>query len=256
MIRTIIIEDEQPCMDHLVTLLEKGFKEEVELLGTFSSFEDGLEAISTLNPELVFLDIQLGNKSGFDLLKELEKIDFNLVFTTAYHQFAIDAFRFSAIDYLLKPIAPFQLKEALEKVQSGISKTDRDSKYQVLLESVNSTDQKLKKMVVPHINGFRILELSEVIRLQSDGNYTEIHLNNESKIVSGKTLKEYENRLLDYRFFRVHHSHLVNIDFIKSYTAGKGGYLTLKDNSQVEVSHRKKDSLMKYLKSSGTDIIF
>lgn len=256
MIKTLIIEDEKHCIDHLSELLEKDFKEELELLGAFSSYEEGLNAIRSLDPDLVFLDIQLGDKSGFELLEELEKKEFDLVFTTAYHQFAINAFRFSAVDYLLKPIAPFQLRQAVEKAKKGASRSDQDTKYQVLLESINSADRKFKKMVVPHMNGFRILELSKIVRLQSDGNYTEIYLENEPKIVSGKTLKEYENRLLEHRFFRVHHSHLVNIDFIKSYTAGKGGYLTLKDNTQVEVSHRKKDSLMKYLKGSGPDIIF
>lgn len=256
MIKTIIIEDEQHCVKHLVELLKKDYDDELEFLGAYSSYEEGLNAIKSLNPELVFLDIQLGDKSGFDILEKLDKIDFDLIFTTAYHQFAVNAFRFSAVDYLLKPVVPFQLREAINKVKKGTLSSNRNAKYQVLLESINSSDRQFKRMVVPHINGFQILELSEIIRLQSDGNYTEIHLENKPKIVSGKTLKEYENRLLEHRFFRVHHSHLVNIDFIKSYTAGKGGYLTLKDNSQVEVSQRKKDSLMKYLKGSGSDIIF
>lgn len=240
MIRSVIIDDEESCIARLEGLLEVYAAPIVSNEKSCQTFEDGLEAITKFKPGLVFLDIQIGDKTGFDLLREISQIDFEIIFTTAYEQYAIQAFKFSAMDYLLKPIDKEDLMQALHKVNRKLAKESNVGKLDILLHNLQDISGQSKKIVVPTMSGLTILSVSEIVRCEANINYTTIILKNEQKIIVAKTLKDFEDLLKDYYFFRVHQSHLINLHSVKSYHKGKGGSVLMTDNSVVEVSSRKK----------------
>lgn len=244
MIRAIIIDDEQHCIDRLSRLLKEHAQEDVLLMDTLSSYEEGLNGIARLRPELVFLDVQLKDRTSFELLQELPVIDFEVIFTTAYEKFAMQAFRFSAADFLLKPVQADELSAALQKLNSRISLQEKARKFETLF--VNLKEQG-KRIAIPTVAGFTYVNTSDIIRCESDVNYTHIFLKDLTRLTVAKTLKEFEEMLSDFGFFRVHNSHLINTTCIKSYNKGKGGYVTLTDNKQIEVSTRRKDEFLKSL---------
>lgn len=221
----------------------------IEIVGTARTFQQAIKAITLLNPELIFLDVQLGDKTGFDLLKALPQIDFDIIFTTAYEEFAIRAIKFSAIDYLLKPIDADDLDAALLKLSNEKSKKITSQKIDLLLQNAQLNSGTFKKILVSTIAGFEFIDISNIVRCQSDINYTTIYLTDKQKLVVAKTLKEFEELLSEYSFFRVHNSHLINLSFIKSYKRGKGGSIKLTDGTEVEVSSRRKDEFLKKLAS-------
>lgn len=247
MINTIIIDDEQHCIDRLSGLLNEHCNHLVKISGSYKSVGEGIDAINTLQPGLVFLDVQIGNETGFDLLKQLNKKNFELIFTTAFEKYAVQAFKFSAVDYLLKPVDPDDLKQAVDKLKEKISRDESSKKMEVLLHNLKNIQGVAKRIGIPTINGLVFLSVSDIIRCQSDVNYTTIFSKDKSKLMVAKTLKEFEELLTEYNFFRVHNSHLINLACIKSYNKGKGGYVTMIDNSEVEVSTRRKEEFMKVL---------
>ena len=245
MIRAIIIDDEQHCIDRLSSLLIEKHRDTINLSATFSAIEEGLEAIIKLKPQLVFLDVQIHDKTGFDLLKQLSKIEFDIIFTTAYEKYAVQAIKFSAIDYLLKPVTPEDLDHAIKKSAAKITANDTSAKLDTLFHNLKNIQGLSKKICVPVVTGLVFLDISDIIRCESDVNYTTIFLKDRQKLVVAKTLKEFEEMLSDYNFFRVHNSHLINLACIKSYNKGKGGFVTLLDATSVEVSTRRKDDFLK-----------
>jgi two-component system LytT family response regulator len=244
MIKAIIIDDEAHCIDRLKTLLAPYSSKNIQLAGSFSTVEQGLEGIKQLRPDLVFLDVQIHDRTGFDLIREVGEIDFEVIFTTAYDKYAVQAFRFSAIDYLLKPVDADDLRAAIDKAVEKKSKDDTSKKIDVLLQNVQGAS---KKICVPVINGLIFVQVMDIVRCQSEVNYTNIFLKDKQKLLVAKTLKEFEELLTDYNFFRVHNSHLINLNYIKSYNKGKGGFITMVDGSQIEVSTRRKDEFLKLL---------
>jgi two-component system, LytTR family, response regulator len=244
MIRAIIIDDEEHCSDRLTGLLDQGYAHTIRLEGCFQNVDDGLKAIHSLHPDLVFLDVQLEDRTGFDLLRQLHEINFEIIFTTAYEKYAVQAFKFSAIDYLLKPVNADDLRSAVTRLSDKIHKTDAAKKIETLIHNLNGAS---KRICVPVMNGLIFVQVNDIIRCQSDVNYTTLYFRDKQKIVVAKTLKEFEELLSDYNFFRVHASHLVNLAYIKSYNKGKGGSLTLTDHSTVEVSTRRKEEFLKRL---------
>ncbi len=247
MIRTIIIDDEQHCIDRLSNLLKEHCNSSIHIIGSFKTIEDGTTAIKKLQPELVFLDVQIQDKTGFDLLQQLNEINFEVIFTTAYEKYAVQAFKFSAIDYLLKPVDANDLKQAVNKLQQKISKEEISKKFDALFHNLKNIQSTSKKISVPTIKGFEFLQVNDIIRCQSDINYTTIFLKDKQKIIVAKTLKEFEELLTEYNFYRVHNSHLINLACIKSYNKGKGGFVIMTDNSEIEVSTRRKDEFLKML---------
>ena len=195
----------------------------------------------------MFLDVQLQDKTGFDLLQQFNEINFEVIFTTAHEKYAVQAFKFSAVDYLLKPEDADDLKQAINKLQQKISKEEVSKKFDVLFYNLKNIQSTSKRITVPTIKGFEFLQVHDIVRCQSDINYTIIFLKDKQKITVAKTLKEFEELLIDHNFFRVHNSHLINLSYIKSYNKGKGGTVTLADNSEVEVSTRRKDDFLKRL---------
>lgn len=245
-IKAIIIDDEQHCIGRLTKLL--GSLKNIDLLGSYSSVGTGILGIRELRPDLVFLDVQIHEKTGFDLLREIGTVNFEVIFVTAFDTYAVQAFKFSAVDYLLKPIDKDDLKIALEKVDEKLKGKDFERKMENLLSNIHKKDIH-KKISIPTFDGLEFIQVSDIVRCQADVNYTHVYLKNRTKITVSKTLKSFENLLSECNFFRVHNSHLINLDHIQKFTKGKGGYITMIDNAHIEVSSRRKDEFLKAITS-------
>ena len=243
--RAIIIDDEQHCIDTLIQELININDNTVELIGAFTTVEDGIKAIQQLHPDLIFLDVEIHNKTGFDLIKQIPEINFDIIFTTAYDKYAVQAFKFSAVDYLLKPIDADELQTAIKKSKEKHSQKERSEKIDALLFNLKSIHTNSRKICVPVITGFVFLNVDDIIRCESSINYSTLFLKNKETILVAKTLKEFEEMLAEHNFFRVHNSHLINLNCIKSYNKGKGGSVELEDGYHIEVSTRRKDDFLK-----------
>ena len=244
MIRALIIDDEQHCIDRLTGLVEEHLSSAVHIMDSFKTAGDAERAINKYKPELVFLDVQLGDKTAFDLLKKLDKINFEIIFTTAYEKYAIQAFKFSALDYLLKPVVADDLKQAVNRMLEKNPKIDTTKKLETLLSNLSTST---RKICVPVVNGIIVLKIDDIVRCEADINYTTLFLKDKQKLVVAKTLKEFEELLGGYNFFRVHNSNMINLSYVKSYNKGKGGSVTMMDNSEIEVSTRRKEEFLKKL---------
>ncbi len=248
MIQAIIIDDEQHCIDRLDYLLSTYAGRLIQVAGAYMTVEKGVQAIHSLKPDLVFLDIEVGRDTAFDLLAAFGRIDFEVIFTTAYEQYAVKAFRFSALDYLLKPIDRDELLASLDRLQERVSQQDRAEKFDVLFDNLRKQPGTSRRITIPTVNGFHFITTDEIVRCQADINYTHLFLKNNQKITVAKPLKDFEEMLGEYRFYRIHNSHLINLDYISSYVKGKGGYVIMKDQTEIEVSTRKKEGFLKTLK--------
>lgn len=244
-IKTIIIDDEPHCADRLLRLLRQN--EIVNVVAVASAVEEGVELVNRLRPDLIFLDVQLGNRTGFDLLQCVSFRDFEIIFTTAYENYALRAIKSSAIDYLLKPIDEDDLALALQKLQEQLSKKMTAARLDTLLHNIGQKQDIHKKIVLPTIHGFELLNVADIIRCESSVNYTTLFLNDKRKFVVAKTLKEFEVILGDFQFFRVHNSHLINLEYIQKYQKGNGGTVILNDGSEIAVSTRRKEDFLKRL---------
>ncbi len=246
MIKAVVVDDELGARESLSKMLEKNCKQ-IEIVAKADSMLSAFEAITNKEPDLVFLDIEMPNGNAFDLLEKFKNINFNIIFTTAYDHYAIKAIKFSAIDYILKPIDPEELVQAVKRFEERIGeKTTLDKQFKTLLSNVRP-DNKLKKVGIPDGDGLIFINLSDIIRCDSDGNYTFFILTSGKKIIASRTLGEYEQMFADDNFFRIHRSHLVNLEHVKKYIKGEGGYVVMTDNSQVEVSRRNKTDFLEKL---------
>ncbi|MEO5892389.1 MAG: LytTR family DNA-binding domain-containing protein [Ferruginibacter sp.] len=243
MVKAIIIDDEQHCIDRLTNLLMNHHADTIQLLAPALSVKEGIKAIRENQPGLIFLDVQIHDRTGFDLLRECGKINFKIIFTTAYDRFAIQAIKFSAIGYLLKPIDEDDLDESLKKLKE--TSIENTSLMAGVIENNLNQPVKKKKLTIPTGNELLFLNIEEIVRCHSDINYTTIYKTDKQKIVVAKTLKEFEELLADHNFFRVHNSDLINLACIKSYNKGKGGSVILYDGTELEVSTRRKDDFLK-----------
>ncbi|MGZ8557208.1 MAG: LytR/AlgR family response regulator transcription factor [Chitinophagaceae bacterium] len=245
MIKAIIIDDEIHCLESLSILLNE-FCPEVQLLEQCCSANAGLEAIDQFKPDLVFLDIEMPEMNGFEILEQFSFISFAIIFTTSYDQYAIKAIRYSALDYLLKPIDPKELITAVKKVQE-----DRHlplaEQFQMLLKQIHGKNNGFNKIAVPTAEGFELIPAEQVIYCEANDNYTYFFMKNKSKITACRILKEIEDQLQDFPFFvRVHNSYLVNLNEVTKYVRGEGGYLIMSDGSSVNVSRSRKEALLKH----------
>lgn len=245
MIRTIIIDDEQNCIESLSFDLNK-YCPEVEILETCSSPKQGLMAIRKHKPELLFLDVQMPWMNGFEMLEVLDDINFSIIFTTAHDQFAAQAFRISAIDYLLKPIDASDLKEAVRKAKLKIEQNQGSLHIENLLRNIKQPSS-LQKIALPYREGFEFVEVGHIIYCQAEGAYTKVFFDNKKFILVSKTLGDIEELLPQDIFQRIHHSNVVNLDFVTHFIRSDGGYVKLKTGEQLAVSKSKKDSLMERL---------
>jgi two-component system, LytTR family, response regulator len=243
MIKAIIVDDEQHCIDRLTNLLQQYHTGTIQLVAFASSVKEGIKTIKEHQPDLIFLDVQIQDRTGFDLLRECGTINFKIIFTTAYDRFAIQAIKFSAIGYLLKPIDADDLKEALNKIKE--TSVEQTGLMAGVIENNLNQPVRKKRLTIPTGSDLLFLNIDEIVRCHSDVNYTTIYKNDKQKIVVAKTLKEFEELLSDQDFFRVHNSDLINLAYIKSYHKGKGGSVLLQDGTELEVSTRRKEEFLK-----------
>jgi len=243
MIRTIIIEDEAKSRSSL----RKKLAEFCPLVTIVAEGEDGMEGLGLIEkhkPQLVFLDIEMPKMNGFEMLNALREKNFHLIFTTAYDQYAIKAIKYAAFDYLLKPIDIEELKMAVAGIadkETGETK----KQLELLQQNIQHPKKQLNKLAVPTLDGLLFYDINDIIHLEANSNYTHIFFNNQPKILASKTLKEFEDMLPTGIFFRIHHSHLVNLNFIKRYIKGDGGQIELQNGTYVDVSRRKKEEFLK-----------
>ncbi len=250
-IGTVIIDDESNGRDILTALLEK-FCPSLEILGTAENAESGKSIILELKPQLVFLDINMPGLNGFELLQQFDSIHFEVIFVTAYDNYALKAFKFSAIDYILKPIDLEDLKAAVKKAEEKLSfKVQPKERYNEFFNNIKNIQNPFDKLGLATRDGLIFIKISDIIRCESDVNYTWFYLENGEKILASKTLKDFEEMLDEYNFYRIHKSHLVNLSHLKRYIKGEGGSVIMSDNSEVEVSRRNKEGLMKRLQQIG-----
>jgi len=244
--KAIIIDDELSGREVLKKLVEKHCPG-VTILNMLNSIENGLISIKEDKPDLVFLDIQMPNGSGFDLLNQLEKIDFAIIFVTAHDNYAIKAFKYSAVDYLLKPIRVAELVAAVDKAGAGIEKDQQHENLKFLAEKVSPSKKTFlnNKILLPAMGGYHITDVADIAYCKSESNYTNFHFLNGKNILVSKTLKEFESILLENNFFRIHRSYIINLDYIAKYNKGKGGEVVMKDGAILEVSREKKDEFLK-----------
>ncbi len=247
MIKAVIVDDELGARESLSKMIEKNCKQ-LEIVAKADSAIAAYDAITSKKPDLVFLDIEMPNGNAFDLLEKFKEIDFNIIFTTAYDHYAIKAIKFSAVDYILKPIDPEELVEAVKRFEKKQQENPNvlDKQFKTLLSNVRP-ENKLKKVGIPDGDGLVFINLSDIVRCESDGNYTFFILTSGKKIIASRTLGEYEQMFTEDHFFRVHRSHLINLQHVKKYIKGEGGYVIMSDDSQVEVSRRNKNEFLEKL---------
>ncbi|MBL7922694.1 MAG: response regulator transcription factor [Bacteroidia bacterium] len=242
MIRSVIVDDEISCTDILHWQLET-YCPQVNNLAICNSPADALHRINDLHPDLVFMDIEMPGMNAFELLEKLKPVNFDVIFITAYNQFAVQAFKENAVDYLLKPIEKSDLIQAVEKV-SGKQKSDSAEKIESLLKLFREQLSTNKKIALPTGDGISFISVEKIVRCESDNNYTFIFLSTGERILITKTLKQIEESLEAYPFYRVHQSHLVNLNHIVRYVKDQGGHLVMSDQSTITVARQRKEGLM------------
>ncbi|MBJ2126836.1 LytTR family DNA-binding domain-containing protein [Flavobacterium sp. IB48] len=243
MYKTIIIEDEQRIREALSIMLEMVAPEEIQIIAYAESVEEAVKLIDRMQPDLVFMDIMLQNGTGFDVLKQVSFNSFHLIFTTAYEQHAINAFKYSAIDYLLKPIDPDELKTAIERISLL---QERVLEKQQLSELQNNLSKTPDRIILPTQEAMYVVKLEQIIRCETSGSYTTFFLIDGRKIMVSKPLKNYEDLLEPPMFFRIHQSHLINVNSIISYS--REGMVHMNDKSVVPISRGKKEQFFKLMK--------
>lgn len=248
MIRTVVIDDEVKARETIQNMV-KTYCPDVEVVGTAGSVSQGIELLGSTRVDLVLLDIKMADGTGFDLLRKLGKVDFLVIFITAFEEFAIRAIKFSALDYILKPLDPDELANAIEKAKKAIRADNINEKLEALFDNLDTLNTNTKKIVLKTADSVHIVNIADVVRCESEKNYTHFFTVGNEKITVSKTLKEYNELLAEYKFIRVHQSHLINLAHIKRYDKQKGGILTMDDNSTVPVAFRKKDDLMRLFRS-------
>ncbi len=244
MLTAVIIDDETNGRETLKGLLEK-YCPGTRVLGLCKSVDEGVQLIKETKPDVVFLDVEMPFKNGFDLLKEFDTLPFEVIFTTAYSHYAAKAFKFSALDYLLKPIDILDLQAAVTKAEKRTLNNLRDTQMDVFMSSMKVKSNQPERIVLPTINGFSVTNVDDIIRCEADKNYTYFYFTNKTQVLVSRTLKEYSELLNEHDFVRVHQSHLINLTHVKRYNKGRGGFITMSDDSTVDVSRASKDEFLR-----------
>jgi two-component system LytT family response regulator len=257
MFKALLVEDEKNSQELLRDLIHE-YCEGVEVVAIAGNVAEGLAALAEHKPNILFLDIELPDGDGFQVLEKSEYRDFEVIFTTAYDQYAMKAFKFSATDYLLKPVDIEEMQTAVERAKSKLNQAsasgENDSqseRIEALVQNLRNVQQPLKRIVLPTSNGFTVVNPENIIRCESDRNYTFIFLTDGRRILVSRTIKEYDEMLQDYNFFRIHQSHLINLNYLKNYTRGRGGYVELTDGTTLDVSARKKSDFLRRMSADN-----
>jgi len=238
--RVILVDDEISNLENLRTLLEKHCPQ-VNILATTQSVTEAVNAIEKQLPDLIFLDIQMGKQTGFDVLKSLPQRNFEVIFVTAYDQYGIQAVKFAALDYLLKPVDIDELKTAISKAEQKLAAQMPTAQLDFLLQQIKSPQPTINKIALPMQSEIRYIALADIIRCEADNTYTFFFLANNEKLLVSKSLKEYADLLKPNGFLRTHQSHLVNPDFVKSWLKEDGGVLLLTSGTKIPISKPNKE---------------
>lgn len=245
MLRATIIDDEPYCCEILAAMLESDCPD-INIVSICNNGTDGLAAIRQHSPDIVFLDVEMPKMNGFEMLEQLPQINFHLVFTTSYDQYALKAIRFSAIDYLLKPVDREELKNAIEKVRQRIP-IPLPQQLEILIQKIKQPSHPVNKIALPTMEGLQLIPIESIVSCESDDNYTNLKLKNGSKLLVTRSLKDIEETLEQHSFIRVHRSYLVNLNEIEKYIKGEGGYLVMSDGTAIDVARNKKEILLRKL---------
>lgn len=245
-ISAVIVDDEKDVRFLLRKMLEEHFGDLITISGEAGDIDSATELINTEKPQLVFLDIRIRNKTGFDLLEAYDGRDFEVIFITAYDQYAIKAFEFSAVGYLMKPIKLNELQKAIERIVYDLKrrKGNDDKRLKVLIDNYDSAAG-IKRICLTSVEGFDVLELEKIVRLESDNNYTDFITSDGRRYTTSKTIKEYEDILEEFGFYRVHQRHIVNLRQVKTYLKGDGGTIILGDGSEIPLARMRKQGFLK-----------
>jgi len=243
MIKALIIDDEPKSIKVLSTMLCE-YCPGVTLVGQAGKADEAVMLVHQLQPNLVFLDIEMPSGNGFDILDRLRPVHFELVFVTAFNEYTLKAFRYNALDYLLKPISIEELQAAVHKAAENIRLKSFNTQLDSFLQNLKKTSLPLQKIALPEKNGIVLIPITDIIRCEASRGYTTFILKNREKVLSSKNIKEYEEMLPENTFFRLHHSHLVNLNYIRMYHRGRGGQVEMEDGTLVEVAVRRKDELL------------
>ena len=247
MLRSIIIDDEPYCCEILAAMLEADCPQ-LQVVAICGNGEEGLQAIRKHNPDVVFLDVEMPKMNGFEMLEQIP-VNFHLIFTTSYDQYAVKAIRFSALDYLLKPIDREELRKAVHKAEQRIQ-IPMVQQLEILMQKIKQPSTPINKIALPTMEGLQMIPVDTIINCESDDNYTKLILKNGKRLLVTRSLKEIEESLEQYSFVRIHRSYLVNLNEIEKYIKGEGGYLIMSDGSTVDVSRSRKEILMQKLQPS------
>ena len=243
---TCIIDDEAGMRNNLKHQLNT-LNLPVRLVGEATNVAEGIALLQEQEPDLVFLDVEMPDGKGFDLLKQMPNLPAKVIFVTAHDHYAVEAFRFSALDYLLKPIDADELQLAVGKALQAVEKESYQLKINTFLNNMEDVSTKYKKIVLKNSDSIFAVNVSEIIRLEASSNYTTFHIENQTPIIVSKTLKDYEDILVGYGFYRIHQSHLINLNHFARYDKKDGGMVVLKDKTILPISPKKKDVLFEYL---------
>lgn len=250
MIKAVLIDDDGNLREGMRMMINL-YAPEIQIVGEADSVKSGTELIETAKPDIVFLDIMMNDGTGFDILEKLNEkfgnVASQIIFITAHEEFAIKAFRFSALDFLLKPVNPEELQSVLKKIKNVISQNRDSRNIGLLLENIQKKPDGFKKIALSTSDGIHLFEIKDIIRCESEDNYTKFFIKNHKTIMISKTLKEYEELLKEQGFERIHQSHLINLNELKSYIKKDGGFVVMSDDSQLPVSQRKKERLQEMI---------
>ena len=250
MITAVIIDDDINLRNGMKGLL-KLYAPEINIIGEADNVKNGVTEILNKKPQVVFLDIQLTDGTGFDVLENITKaegkVNTNVVFITAHEKYAIKAFRFSALDFLLKPVDPDELQQVIAKIKNSLESKSSFSNIDLLLENISKKVDTFKRIALSTSDGIHLFEIGDIMRCESNDNYTKFFIKNQKPILISKTLKEYDELLSEHGFERIHQSHLINLAYLKAYIKSDGGYVLMQDGSQLPISQRKKERLKQLL---------
>lgn len=244
--KAVIIDDENRTRD-LIAKMINSFGLDIEAIPAGENVQSGIKAIEEHQPDIVFLDIQMPDGTGFDLLKAVPNKNFEVIFITAHEEFAIKAIKFSALDYILKPVDPEELRNAVENALKTMDEKRDERQFEALQNNISP--QQKRRLVLKTQESVHVVDLDQIIRCESDRNYTSFYLTENRKILVSKTLKEFETLLIGYNFIRVQQSHLINLDYVDRYNKGNGGSVVMRDGSEVPLSPAKREIFFKILEN-------
>jgi len=242
MLRVVIVEDETHSREALKSLLLE-FCADIEIVGLAADVNAAVKIIHGVKPDVVFLDVELQTGTGFDVLEQVKDVHFDIIFTTAFEQYAVQAIKMSSIDYLLKPIDIEELQQAVDKARTKRSEEDQKRKLEALMSNLENSSGK-KRICLSTSEGLEFINMLDIAYCEANGSYTNFHLTNGTTIIVSKNLKEYETTLSDQHFMRVHNSFLINLAEVKKFVKSEGGYILMKNNAQISISPKKRDEFL------------